>query len=97
LGNSLNNLTSLTHLTFGYNFNKALDNSMNNLTSLTNLTFDCSFNRSLGNLLNNLTSLTHLTLGEKFTHKDDLPFNIISICLNCNNSYYTDYLPDSIQ
>ena len=82
---------------FGSNFNQPLGNSLNNLTSLTHLSLGYRFNQPLGNSLDNLTSLTHLTLGHNFNQKDDLPFNIISISLDCNNSYYIDYLPNSIE
>jgi hypothetical protein len=61
LNNSLNNLSSLTHLTFGCNFNQSLGNSLHNLTSLTHLTFGYYFNQPLDNSLDNLTSLSHLT------------------------------------
>ena len=47
LGNSLNNLTSLTHLTFGWGFNQPLNNSLNNLKCLTHLTLGCCFNQSI--------------------------------------------------
>jgi len=97
LTNSLNNLTYLTRLTFGNYFNQPLDNSLDNLTSLTHLTLGWNFNQPLGNSLNNLTSLTHLTLGYYFDQKDDLPFNVTSISLNCDNAYYTNYLTDSIE
>jgi len=40
LGNSLDNLTSLTHLSFGEKYNQPLCNSLDKLTSLTHLTFD---------------------------------------------------------
>jgi hypothetical protein len=97
LANSLNNLTSLTHLTFGDKFNQPLDNSLDNLTLLTHLTFGYHFNQPLGNLLNHLPNLTHLGLGKKFNQKVELPFNINSIRFECNNTYYTDYLPNSIE
>ena len=95
--NSLDKLTSITHLTFGHKFNQPLTNSLNNLTSLTHLTFGYGFIQPPGNSLNDLTSLTHLTFGEKFNQKDDLSFNVTSISLNCNNAYYTNYLTDSIK
>jgi hypothetical protein len=47
LDDSLNNLTSLTHLTFGNYFNQTLNDSLNKLTSLTHLTFGYSFNQPL--------------------------------------------------
>jgi hypothetical protein len=93
----LDKLKSLTHLIFGKNFNQPLGNSLYNLTSLTYLTFVCNFNQPLGNSLYNLILLTHIGLGYSFNQKDDLLFNIISISLDCNNSYYTDYLPNSIE
>jgi hypothetical protein len=66
LANSLDKLTSLTHLTFGFWFNQTLDDSLNKLTSLTHLIFGCLFNNPLANSLDKLTSLTHLTFGSKF-------------------------------
>ena len=36
LSNSLDNLTKLQQLTFGYNFNQPLSNSLDNLTQLNN-------------------------------------------------------------
>ena len=52
LGNSLNNLVNLTHLTLGNNFNQSLGNSLDNLinlTHLTHLTFNWCFNQQLSN------------------------------------------------
>jgi hypothetical protein len=97
LDDSLNELTSLTHLTFGRSFNHPLSNSLDKLTLLTNLTFGYWFNQPLINSLEKLTSLTHLTLGYSFNQKDDLPFVVKSITIECNNSYYTDFLPSSIE
>jgi len=79
------------------NFNQLLDNSLDNLTSLTYLTFGKNFNQPLGNILSNLISLTHLGLGYNFNQKEYFPLNITSNSLYCNNSYYVDYLPDSIE
>jgi hypothetical protein len=36
-------------------------------------------------------------LGYYFNQKDDLPFVVKSITIECNNSYYTDFLPSSIE
>ena len=66
LGNSLNSLINLTHLTLGRNFNKPLGNSLDNLINLTHLTFGNDFNKPLGNSLDNLINLTHLTFGNDF-------------------------------
>jgi hypothetical protein len=58
--NSVDNLPlSLTHLTFGYWFNKPVDNLP---LSLTHLTFGDRFNQPVDNLPNNLT---HLTFGHQ--------------------------------
>ena len=90
----VNNLPqNITHLTFGYDFNQPVNKLPPNITHLT---FGDDFNQPLDNVFYYLTSLTHLTLGLNFNQKVDLPFNITSINLNCNNSYYTNYLPESI-
>jgi hypothetical protein len=68
LGVSLDKLTSLTHLTFGYSFNCQLSNSLDKLTLLTHLTFGGCFDCPLSNSLSNLTSLTHLTFGWAFNN-----------------------------
>jgi len=49
--------------------------------------------------LDKLTSHTHthLELSYNFNQKDDIPFNIISIKLNCNNRYYINNLPNNIE
>jgi hypothetical protein len=97
LHHSLDKLSSLTHLTFGLNFNQPLLNELDNLTSLTHLTFGLNFNQPLLNELDKLSSLTHIGLGNKFKQKHDLPFNIKSIKLYCNNQYYINYLSDNIE
>jgi len=66
LSNSLDNLSSLTHLTFGCCFNQPLDNSLKNLKSLTHLTFNEDFNQPLVKSFDNLSSLTHLTFNKDF-------------------------------
>jgi len=40
--------------------------------------------------------LTHLTLGYYFNQKDDLPTNIKSININCNNLFYINFLSSNI-
>ena len=64
LGNSLHNLSSLTHLTFGKYYDHPLDNSLHELSLLTHLTFGFMFNQNLDNSLHKLSSLTHLTFGD---------------------------------
>jgi hypothetical protein len=51
---------SITHLTFGYDFNKRVDNLPN---SITHLTLGFEFNKPFNNLPN---SITHLTFGGFF-------------------------------
>ena len=68
LGNSLDNLTNLKQLTFGYDFNQPLENSLNNLNNLTELTFNVRFNQPFNSSLNNLTKLQKLTLKSTYTH-----------------------------
>ena len=58
---------SLTHLTFGWEFNKLVDNLPN---SLTHLTFGYGFNNGdilSDNFLFNLTNLQELTLSSNYT------------------------------
>jgi hypothetical protein len=43
-----------------------------------------------------MTNLIHLGLG-KTNQNVNLPFNITSLYINCNNTHFTDYLPDSIE
>jgi hypothetical protein len=64
LTNSLDNLTSLTYITFGYHFNQSLTNSLDNLTNLTQITFGYYFNQPLTNSLDNLTNLKEITFGK---------------------------------
>jgi hypothetical protein len=66
LGNSLDKLTNLTHITFGDSFNQSLSNSLDKLTNLTHLTFGLNFNQPLSNSLAKLTNLTHLTFSWDF-------------------------------
>ena len=43
----MDNLKSLTHLTFGEHFNKPLEESLNNLTLLSHLTLGYNFNQQI--------------------------------------------------
>jgi hypothetical protein len=62
---------NLTHLTFGYYFNKKIDNLPKNLTHLT---FGYYFNQKVDNFPKNLT---HLTFDHYFNKKlDNLPKNL---------------------
>jgi hypothetical protein len=47
--------------------------------------------------LNKLINLTHITLGYCFNEKLDLPHNIKSIILDCNNHYIINNLSDNIE
>jgi len=66
LNDSLNGLTHLQSLTFGFSFNKPLGNSLDRLTELQSLTFGYNFNKPLDNSLNELTKLQSLTFGREF-------------------------------
>ena len=63
----------MTHLTFGYSFNKPI----NLPNSLTHLTFGYSFNQLI-DLPNNLT---HLTFGYKFNQPITLPDSLTYLYL----------------
>ena len=64
LGNSLEKLTNLQQLTFGFNFNRPLKNSLEKLINLQQLTLGYCFNQILENTLEKLTSLTYLKLSK---------------------------------
>jgi hypothetical protein len=94
----LDNLTNLTHLTFGACFSHPLTNSLDNLTNLTHLTFGYYFSHPLTNLLNNQTQLKYLELGNiNYNHQIELPSNIKILSLNSNNISLIDNLPNSIE
>jgi len=78
-------------------FNQPLSNSLASLTSLTHLIFKGIFNQSLTNSLESLILLSHLSLSINFNQKDDLPTNIKSLTIDCNNLFYIDFLPYGIE
>jgi hypothetical protein len=61
------------------------------------LEFGNDFNQPLLNSVSNQTNLTHLSLGYDYYSKEDLPFNIKFLTLNCNNQFLIDNLPNSIE
>ena len=102
---------TLTHLTFGNNFNKPVDNLPG---SITNLTFGNNFNKPVDNLpcsITNLTfygsfnqlvdnlpcSITNLTFGYHFNQTvDNLPCSITSLTFGAIFDKSVDNLPNSI-
>jgi hypothetical protein len=97
LSNSLCELINLTHNNFGYDFNQSLSNSLCELINLTHINFGNRFNQSLSNSLDGLINLTHINFGNRFNEELDIPHNIISIIICCNNQYIINNLPDSIE
>jgi hypothetical protein len=47
--------------------------------------------------LDRLKNLVHIKFGYKFNEKLDIPYNIKSIYLDCNNQYIINNLPNSIE
>ncbi len=82
---------SITHLTFGNNFNK----SINKLpSSITHLEFGNNFNRPVNNLPN---SITHLTFGNNFEQSvDNLPNLITHLTFGHWFNLLVNNLPNSI-
>jgi hypothetical protein len=97
LSNSLDKLINLTHINFGYRFNCPLLNSLNELINLVHINFGYYFNHPLSNSLDKLINLTHINLGYEFNEKLDIPHNIKSIILDCNNQYIINNLSDNIE
>lgn len=88
---TITNLPSITHLTFGDDFNKPVDNLPN---SITHLTFGEFFNKSVDNLPN---SITHLTFGANFNKSvDKLPNSITHLTFDVCFIKSVDKLPSSI-
>jgi hypothetical protein len=86
------NLTHLTHLTLGNNFNKKVDNFPKNLAHLT---LGNNFNQKVDNLPQNLI---HITLGNVFNQKvDNLPQNLIHITLGNVFNQKVDNLPKNLK
>ena len=75
LGNRLAEMTWLTHLKFGCQFNCPLDHLLSKLTNLTHLEISGFFNHPLETSLNNLTQLTHLTFASRFNHPLETSLN----------------------
>src|SRR3990167_974182 len=98
---------NVTHLTFGYLFNKQVIIPQN----VTHLTFGLDFNQPV-TIPQNVTHLifghdfnqqvtipqnvTHLTFGENFNQQVNLP-NIKYIKLDCNNIDIIENLPNSVE
>ena len=83
---------SLTHLTFGTEFNQSVDNLP---YSLTHLTFGTEFNQCVDNLP---CSLTHLTLGHRFNKRiDNLPMSLTSLTLGFLIYQKINNLPPNLQ
>jgi len=88
---AITNLDSITHLTFGDDFNKSIDHLPN---SITHLTFGNSFNQSIDKLPN---SITHLTFGVCFNKSvDNLPNSITHLTFGEFFNKSVDHLPNSI-
>ena len=95
LANSLENLTQLQQLTFGFDFNQPLANSLENLTLLQQLTFGYSFNQEL-NIPN---SIEELYLGRKFDLElNNLPNSIKILSFDKESEYKKELnnLPKSL-
>jgi hypothetical protein len=97
LSTSFDKLINLTHINFADNFNQPISNSLDKVINLVHINFGHKFNQSLTDTLDKLINLKKLTLGHEFNEKLDIPYNIKSIKLNCNNQYIINNLPDSIE
>lgn len=88
---------SITHLTFGFFFDKPIENKIPN--TVTHLTFGKYFDQCIENNIPN--SVTHLTFGMYFSQsiKNGIPNSVIYLKFCYFNLYkrdFNDYLPDSI-
>ena len=93
---------SITHLTFGMNFNQSVNNLPN---SITHLTFGSYFDQSVGhqgcediNCPRNLpNSITHLIFGFNFNQSvNNLPNSITHLIFGYNFNQSVNNLPNSI-
>ena len=83
--------SSLTHLTFGTNFNKPVDNLPENLTHLT---LGYKFDQLVDHLPKNLT---HLIFGKCFNRKvNNLPKTVTHLIFDNYFNKKVDNLPDSL-
>ncbi len=98
--------SSITHLTFGGDFNQSVDNLPN---SITHLTFGYSFNQSVDKVVRSPTgslvhqsvlphSITHLTFGNNFNQSvDKLPNNITHLTFGHGFNQPIEIFPSNLK